>query len=145
VSNILAITAIRAKDGAYASEQIEELYHTAYVGFRAVALTSTHAGATLHTGHWGCGAFGGNKGLVAAVQILAAGAAGIEHLVYWYGHTTMDRTAVEHGLEMASFLEGKGVDEAIGLLASAGYEWGDANENHVPYQPPQNDLLRRSL
>lgn len=142
LSNILAIAAIEAEDGAYTSKQIEELYHTAYVGFRAVVLTSTHA--TLHTGHWGCGAFGGNKGLVAAIQILAAGAAGIEQLVYWYGHTTMDRTAVEHGLEMASFLEGKGVDEAIGLLESAGYQWGDANENHVPYQPPHNDLLRRS-
>ena len=140
-SNIVAIVAIQPNHGTYTREQIQELYHTAYIGFHSVALTKPHA--TIHTGHWGCGAFGGNKGLLATLQILAA-AAGVDRLVCWYGHTTMDRTAVEHGQHVASFLQGKGTGDAIDLLVSAGYRWGNANENHVTYEPPSNDLLRRS-
>jgi hypothetical protein len=139
-SNILAISAMPPMAGLYIQQHIQFIFETAYAGFRATVLRSGRV--TLHTGHWGCGAFGGNKGLVAAIQILAAGTAGVEQLIYWYGFTAQDRTAVEHGFQVAAMLHGKTWEEALWLLEAAGYRWGDANENHVPYQPPDNDLLQ---
>jgi hypothetical protein len=101
--------------------------------------------AGLHTGHWGCGAFGGNKGLMAAIQILAAGTAGVQrvHFSSWYGYSEqiMDKTALEHGIEVANALKGKPTDEALDLLTQLGYSWGRANENHVSYDPPKRSIL----
>ena len=140
ISNIIALAALPPRNGLYTLDQISEIYETAFIGFRATVLQS--GSVTLHTGHWGCGAFGGNKGLVAALTVLAAGAAGVDMLRYWYGYTTLDKTAVEHGVRVAALLDGKELKESLNLLYNAGYHWGDANENHVPYQPPENDLLQ---
>ena len=141
-SNIVAITALPPQYGMYTMNQIADMLGTAYAGFRATVLTSDDV--TLHTGHWGCGAFGGNKGLVAAMQILAAGMAGVSSLHYWYGYTHQDRTALEHGVQVASLLNNMPTLRAVELLDSAGYSWGIANENHVPYEPPKDCLLLRS-
>lgn len=142
-SNILAISALQPNYGMYTMNQIAELLATAYAGFRAVVLQST-GDVTIHTGHWGCGAYGGNKGLVAAIQILAAGMAGVAKLEYWYGSTHLDETALQHGIQVASLLDGKPTLRAVELLDSAGYSWGIANENHVPYEPPKSCLLTRT-
>lgn len=153
-SNILAMMAAPPRTGLYIRQHIHDLFQTAYCGFRAAVLKSAsalHHNATttttptttiIHTGHWGCGAFGGNKGLVAAIQILAAGTAGVEQVVYWYGFTEQDEAAVEHGMQVAAVLHGKTWEEALGLLEASGYRWGEANENHVSYQPPDNDIFQ---
>jgi Poly (ADP-ribose) glycohydrolase (PARG) len=39
----------------------------------------------VHTGYWGCGAFGGNRVLMALLQVLAAGSAGLDQLVFHVG------------------------------------------------------------
>lgn len=139
VTNILALAALRPDRGEYTEAQIRALLKRAYTGFRALVLDSERG--TLHTGYWGCGAYGGNKGLVTAIQLLAAGAAGVEQVCFWWGFTELDRTALTHAIAIAEKLDGKTVEEAIELLASAGYRWGDANENYVPFEPPRNCLL----
>jgi hypothetical protein len=118
---------------------------TAYTGYRALVLCQSTSGtdAVLHTGHWGCGAFGGNKGLMAAIQILAAGTAGVKRIHFWYGSTEMDKTAVKHGMDVAAALSSKLLRDVIDLLVAAEYSWGGANENHVPYQPPRKCILTR--
>jgi hypothetical protein len=142
LTNILALAAMLPRSGSYTSDQINEIFATAYTGFRAIVLRSPEHRATLHTGHWGCGVFGGNKGLMASIQILAAGTAGVEQLVYWCGSTTLDRTAVEHGLQVADLLHCRQKEEAMQFLNSSGYRWGDANENYVPYCPPSSDVTQ---
>ena len=145
VSNILALSALQPFVGLYTITQIQQLFETAYTGFRAIVRQSSPATAvTLHTAHWGCGAFGGNKGLVAAIQLLAAGTAGLDRVEYWCGFGSTDRQAVEHGHAVAQLLSGQAVSEVCELLDSAGYGWGCANENHVPYEPPRNCLLLRA-
>lgn len=128
----------------YTLHQIAALLATAYAGFRACVLQSNGKDVIIHTGHWGCGAHGGNKGLVAAIQILAAGMAGVSSLHYWYGFTHSDETALEHGMDVASLLSGTPTLRAVELLDSAGYSWGIANENSVPYEAPSSCLLARS-
>ena len=46
-----------------------------------------------------------------------------------------------HAVAVAKHLDGTARDEAVDRLVSAGYRWGDANENHVPYEPPANCML----
>ena len=144
-SNILAISAVAPSYGMYTVTQITHLLETAYAGFRACVLTANGNDVAIHTGHWGCGAYGGNKGLVAALQIMAAGMAGVRTLHFWYGHTAQDQTALQHGMEVAGRLHSMPTNKAVQLLDSAGYSWGVANENHVPYEPPQSCLLSRPI
>ncbi len=44
----------------------------------------------IHTGFWGCGAFGGNRTLMVILQALAADLAGVE-TVFW----AVDKRGVE--------------------------------------------------
>jgi hypothetical protein len=141
LSNIIALAALSPESGAYTSEQIRRLLQTAYTGFRSLVLRSERV--TLHTGHWGCGAFGGNKGLVTAVQLLAAGAAGVEQVCFWWGRTELDRSALEHAAAVAEHLNGASVEDAVAQFVAAGYHWGIANENHVPYEPPGHCMLNK--
>mmetsp|Transcript_344 Transcript_344/g.729 ORF Transcript_344/g.729 Transcript_344/m.729 type:complete len:351 (-) Transcript_344:191-1243(-) len=144
-SNIVAISAAAPSYGMYTVTQITHLLETAYAGFRACVLTAAGRDVAIHTGHWGCGAYGGNKGLVAAIQIMAAGMAGVRTLHFWYGPAAQDYTALQHGMEVASRLHGTPTLRSVQLLDSAGYSWGVANENHVPYEPPECCLLSRPI
>jgi hypothetical protein len=139
-SNIIALAALPPARGEYTALQIQQLFLTAYTGFKAL---STRSGrVTLHTGHWGCGAFGGNKGLVAAIQLLAAGSAGVERVSFWWGFSEMDRSALDHAEAVARKLANGSLQEAVERLATAKYRWGQANENHVPFEPPARCLLQ---
>ena len=88
-SNILAISAPTGT-GAYTLRQITDILQTAYNGFAAARLESQRGqvpanDVEIHTGWWGCGAFGGNQTLMALLQILAANMAGIGRLILHYG------------------------------------------------------------
>ena len=83
ITNLIAIAAPRPSYGTYTREQIEDALVTAYSGFRAAALESERAfGAeapvVIHTGFWGCGAFGGNRVLMVMLQACAAELAGVD-------------------------------------------------------------------
>ena len=65
----------------------------------------------------------------------------MDEVHFWWGHTPLDESALAHAVAVAKFLDGVGRDEAIDKLVSAGYRWGDANENHVPYEPPAHCML----
>ena len=72
VSNIVAIAAPRPATGPYTEAQIRRILTSATTGYAAaVAETARlHPGArvVIHTGFWGCGAFGGNRVLMVALQ-----------------------------------------------------------------------------
>lgn len=86
ISNILAMSAPPGGTGRYTEDEIRNILVTAYTGFRAAQIDAEiAAGPTstvVHTGHWGTGAFGGNRVLMAVLQIVAARLAGIHRLVY---------------------------------------------------------------
>jgi len=93
VSNIVAIEAPPGGYGIYRKEEIEFILATAFSGFVAARLESLRSSSLLpqvaiHTGFWGCGAYGGNRTLMALLQVLAAQLARIDKLVF---HT------VDHG------------------------------------------------
>jgi hypothetical protein len=86
ISNILAIAAPGGGVGAYTVEEIRHVAATAYAGFSAAHDAGGRIGPGLrteiHTGFWGCGAFGGNRTLMTLLQFLAAELAGVD-LVFW--------------------------------------------------------------
>ena len=84
VSNIIAIAALSGGRGPYSPEELRHTLVTAYTGYRAAVLESAGT-VEVHTGFWGCGAFGGHRVLMSALQIVAAGMAGVDTIVLHHG------------------------------------------------------------
>ncbi|MBP8926236.1 MAG: hypothetical protein KBG75_10285, partial [Pseudomonadales bacterium] len=87
LSNLLAIAAPACGGGIYRHETIDDALHTAYSGFRAIVQSCSAAGSAparprLHSGNWGCGAFGGNPELMYLVQMIAADWTGLDAIVF---------------------------------------------------------------
>ncbi len=137
ISNIVAIEApINAGNRTYTRQEIEAALHTAFSGFRAVVLESFAGGASnkpiaLHTGNWGCGAYGGNRQLMISVQIMAARLAGISQAVFYCGTDDVETIAAfESDLSGRFGLRpGAPVNGVIGHLAAAAFPWGSPDGN----------------
>jgi len=95
ITNLIAIAAPAGGSGTYTRDDIYDILTTAFTGFRAACLESQQIASgtqtTIHTGFWGCGAFGGNRVLMALLQLLAAHLAQANRLVFH----TFDRAGAE--------------------------------------------------
>lgn len=85
VSNIAAMAAPVGRHGPYTRAQITHVLGTAITTFSAARVVGERLhgpGGTVvvHSGFWGCGAFGGNRLLMPALQVLAARRAGVHRL-----------------------------------------------------------------
>ncbi len=135
ISNILAIAAINHRGGEYTADQIAWTLSTAYSGFRAAVLEArTVVGATaiiIHTGHWGGGAFGGDRVLMAILQLAAASLAGVDRLVYHEGFSEgvepSGGPVTEARRRFADLIpeDGTGTAALIEDLAGLGFRWRD--------------------
>ena len=138
ISNILAITALRGGPGAYRLDELRRTLHTAYSGFRVATVESARLlgpgrvpRVVVHTGHWGCGAFGGNRVLMAALQVAAAGLAGVERLVYYVGGRGGE-APVGEALALVGSLDWdaeQGTEAALAAIAARCYRWGLSDGN----------------
>ena len=85
----------------------------------------------IHTGFWGCGAFGGNRVLMTLLQAMAAEMAGIDRLVFHTGDAS-GTTAFQAAQQViARDLNGPRGDIApmIDRIAAMGFEWGMSDGN----------------
>jgi hypothetical protein len=86
----------------------------------------------VHTGFWGCGAFGGNRVMMTLLQALAAEMAGVGDLVMHVGEVS-GRTPVDQaGVLLRDVLaepEPDGTAALIGRIESLGLEWGHSDGN----------------
>ena len=131
-SNIIAMAAPAYGRGEYKPNQIKYILETASIAFTAarhetLQALGPDAQSLIHTGFWGCGAFGGNRRLMIAVQSLAARAAGIDRVVYHAGDDG-GMLEVRRGLDVADTLATKcGPECDLGTLidrfALLGFEW----------------------
>jgi Poly (ADP-ribose) glycohydrolase (PARG), Macro domain fold len=134
VSNILAIRAPNGGRGRYRREEIGLALSTAYSGFRAAVLESRRAvgpeaAAAIHSGFWGCGAFGGNRVMMTLLQVLAADLAGVARLVLHVGDAG-GRSSVDRALELAAGLPAAATQpELIAHIEALGLEWGVSDGN----------------
>jgi hypothetical protein len=135
-SHIIAMAAPTGY-GEYAEGDVEYIFTTAYTAFSAArqesAAGNPNRKTAIHTGFWGCGAFGGNRRLMTALQSLAARAAGIDRLIFHAGDPSGAAEA-SRGLEV-----GENVAHRCGLSCSPaaivgrcmmlGYRWGVSDGN----------------
>ncbi|HET7249165.1 MAG TPA: hypothetical protein VFI79_04920 [Gemmatimonadales bacterium] len=133
ISNIIAIAAPTG-EGRYTKDEIEYILATAASGFRAAVIDSSEqlgraAPVVVHSGFWGCGAFGGNRQLMLMLQIAAAGAAGLDRLVLHTGDSGEEayedacRTLAKVGDDSCS------PSDLIARVTALGFEWGESDGN----------------
>jgi hypothetical protein len=131
VTNLIAIAAPFPGRGAYDARTIEYVLTTAYTGFSAAVresglLTGTDTRVAIHTGYWGCGAFAGNRTLMALLQIVAAGTAGVDRLVFHTGQPGGESPlseAMEVERELLAGTEGP-TEDFIDAVVARGFRWG---------------------
>ena len=135
VTNLIAMAALPGGYGAYQTDEIETILVTAYTGFRAAVLESedleSDSPVAVHSGFWGCGAFGGNRVLMSALQTAAAGMAGLDCLVLHTGAPDGEGP-VEEAVELIAELIGPGgleTEAFIGELAARRFPWGVSDGN----------------
>ncbi|AKV03625.1 Hypothetical protein AKJ09_10288 [Labilithrix luteola] len=128
LSNVIAMVAPQGM-GRYSSDQIRDILDTAVTSFVAAKEESGAARVRIHTGHWGTGAFGGDRVLMAAAQIVAARCAGVDELVYH----SLDEAAVqafENGRAVAETIAiGASIEEVVALLEAREFYWGRSDGN----------------
>lgn len=133
VSNILAMAAPGWGAGPYAKDEIRGVLRTCVTGMLAVRRESQMLGGDstkteLWTGWWGCGAFGGNRRLMALVQLAAAVWCGIDRLVFAAFDAAGVREFEEARLEWG-MLAGLSPEAVIDRLDARGFEWGESDGN----------------
>ena len=138
MSNIIAMAAPSGGRGEYEPGQIEYVLETATTAFVAARSETTRvfgpdAQTTIHTGFWGCGAFGGNRRLMIALQSLCARAAGVNRIVYHAGDAAAV-LEVRRGLDVADAVAMRcgpqcGLGALIDRCVLLGYQWGVSDGN----------------
>lgn len=134
ISNILAMAAPDGGCGAYRRGELDDILSTAFTGFSAARQESERIvtggpRTTIHTGFWGCGAFGGNRTLMTILQSLAADLAGVE-TVFWAFDTPGVKLVEAARREYEQLRDATlTVSELLGQLQQRGFEWGVSDGN----------------
>ena len=135
ITNLIAMAAPAGGYGRYRQDQIQLILATAFTGFRRAVLESrriagSDARVIVHSGFWGCGAFGGNRVLMTLLQLLAAEMAGVDRLVMHVGDAS-GRMPVEQATDvLRGDLGAAGSTEtadAIKLIEAMNMEWSCSN------------------
>lgn len=154
LSHIIAMEALKHRHGVYTSRDIALTLQTAITAFKAARLEAALEFAdrklgghgqgmdpriVIHTGNWGCGAFGGNVEIMCLLQMIAARIAGVEHLAYHVlsaeNETTCNRAVAALDLLMdklraaaaATPPQQPNLMEIANYVAGLNYKWGLSN------------------
>ena len=137
ITNLIAIAAPSHGSGPYRAGEIAHVLVTAFTGFRAAVIES---GGTLdrsgpvvvHTGFWGCGAFGGDRVLMSLLQMLAAATAGVDQIVFHTGDPSGD-APFSKAKQVYDQLRGDGAsaltNDLIQGVQELGFRWGRSDGN----------------
>jgi Poly (ADP-ribose) glycohydrolase (PARG), Macro domain fold len=107
ISNILALAAPPGGYGIYSYDEIMYIARAAFSGYKAAQFESQEVGGNrvrtdIHSGFWGCGAFGGNRTLMTILQALAGDLAGVDLKFYAFDETGVG--VAEEALDLYSKL-----------------------------------------
>jgi hypothetical protein len=150
VVNLIAIEAPSYGEGCYTRDQINYILTTCYTGFKAAQVlgNKTHAMNTgnsapnqrrasqsgtntfrtiIHTGWWGCGAYGNNRQMMLITQILAANWAQIDRIVF-HTQTKEHQKDIDDATEVVEKLfHGKQINEIVDEIFNLNLEWDKSN------------------
>lgn len=126
-TNLVAVAAPHGGRGVYTIEQIRWILEAAYTAFAAVVERSDDP-VELHTGMWGCGAFGGDRLLMILAQWAAALAAGVDEVVM-HCIDAPAQAAVLEAERMLHVLDGPDLDAHLFALHRLERRWGVSDGN----------------
>jgi hypothetical protein len=134
-SNLIAIEAPSYGSGTYEREEVALILSTAYSGFRAAVLEAARLAeqqgsrprTIVHTGFWGGGAYGGNRELMALLQLVAAELAGIDELLFYSVDEPGAATFAAARGRYEALPTSSTVTQVLETVTSFGYEWGVSN------------------
>ena len=143
--NLIAIEAPKYGHGVYTREQIEFTLMTAYSSFKAARIAarktrtlnrhrnshSLHSGAPLrtiiHSGWWGCGAYGNNRQMMILTQILAAHWAQIDALYFHVINHDFDADVEQARATAAALLSETNLEHLLDRIQQLGLKWEQSN------------------
>jgi hypothetical protein len=137
LTNLISMASLAVCYGRYRVDEIEYVLRTAYTAFRAAVMESTRSRGTespvaVHTGFWGCGAFGGHRVLMTILQIIAAEMAGMDRIVFHTGDSSGD-AAIDEARQLfeEDLVNGSPVSvrALMTRIESIGFEWGVSDGN----------------
>lgn len=137
ITNILAIEAPSHGYGRYTLQDLRFILQTAYSGFTAVKTASFWKNnpdeIVIHTGFWGCGAYGGNRTVMTILQWLVAHVSGIHRLVYHIGDASGQsacRAAQQLWDGVGQIYRGSvPLQNVLELVYAQKFEWGESDGN----------------
>ena len=134
ISNIIAIESPPPETGKYTKQQIEFIIKNAITGFNAAVKKSKemnkNAKVSIHTGYWGCGAYGGNRELMPLLQIIAAHISKIDILHFHTGNDNQGYfSALETFKDILHFDHEINFEKLLEILIDMNYEWGISDGN----------------
>lgn len=134
ISHILAMAAPACGSGAYTRDEIMLVLTTAYSGFLAAHEKSERRGGSggrtvIHTGFWGCGAFGGNRTLMTILQALAADLAGVEVVFHTFDGAGESLAMEAWGLYAQVRGHNASTAQMANALAQRAFRWGESDGN----------------
>jgi hypothetical protein len=123
--------------GRYSRDEINYILNTAFTGFSAARIESTRsdrsAPVVIHTGFWGCGAYGGNRLMMTLLQLLAARLARVDQLVFHTGDRAGTEAFQRASNLFASLLQAAGQPpttlKLLEQIEDLGLEWGESDGN----------------
>lgn len=131
-TNLVAIEAPAHGRGAYRRDELAYVLSAAFSGFRAAVLETRRAAeganlpprAVVHTGFWGAGAYGGDRELMALLQLVAAELAEVDELVFYTaraeGAVPFAAAVRRHEALPAAATS----EELVRRVLALGYAWG---------------------
>jgi hypothetical protein len=133
-SNIVAIAAPAGGDGDYNSAEIAYIATAAYTGFLAArwesaGLSTSVSRTRIHTGFWGCGAFGGNRVLMTILQVLAAQLAEVDLVFHAFDEAGVAVAEEAHQRYTRMASSTSSVPEILQALARERFQWGESDGN----------------
>ena len=137
ISNILAISAPYGGTGYYTREDMIKVLITAYNGFyyarkESERLFPDNSKTIIHSGFWGCGAFGGNRELMTILQCFAASLAKVD-LKFWAVNDSGVKVALGAAEQYFSITEPRAINKfthnLLERLLARKYQWGESDGN----------------
>jgi len=139
ISNIIAIEAPSKGSGTYTFGTISDILCTAYTGFTAAKILSQVAvdktgqikpKLVIDTGNWGTGAYGGNKTIMALLQLIAARLATVDVLIF-HGFSKEGCVGFQEATKILAELDQQqiSVSSLINKIVGFGFKWGQSDGN----------------
>jgi len=119
-NNIIAMAAPSNGKGLYTKLELENLLETVLAAFTGAVDKSKEKECVIHTGSWGCGAFGNNKELMYLSQMIGASSAGCKKLLF-HKVEEVDFKNAESKFEMIK--EKMSFNEAVEFLLNQKFVW----------------------